>query len=73
MPESYQSAYRDVVWIGVVLAGGAGRRLGGRHKPGITVAGRTLLDHVLDAVAAADRVVVVGPRQPTGRGCPKLG
>jgi len=49
----------------VVLAGGAGRRLGGRHKPGITVAGRPLLDHALAAVAGADRVVVVGPPQPT--------
>lgn len=51
----------------MVLAGGAGRRLGGRHKPGIRVAGRTLLDHVLAALADAGRVVVVGSRQPTER------
>ncbi|RPF27095.1 molybdenum cofactor guanylyltransferase [Georgenia muralis] len=45
----------------VVLAGGTGRRLGGASKPGVELAGRRLLDHVLDAVAGARRVVVVAP------------
>jgi molybdopterin-guanine dinucleotide biosynthesis protein A len=45
----------------VVLAGGSGRRLGGADKPALRVGGRTLLDGVLDAVADAERVVVVGP------------
>lgn len=45
----------------VVLAGGSARRLGGRDKPALTVGGRRLLDRVLDALAAAGRVVVVGP------------
>jgi molybdopterin-guanine dinucleotide biosynthesis protein A len=53
------------VWQAVLLAGGRGSRLGGRHKPAITVAGRTLLDRALAAVAGADRVVVVGPVEPT--------
>jgi len=53
--------------IAVLLAGGAGTRLGGRHKPAITVAGHTLLDRALAAVRDADRVVVVGPPQPTRR------
>lgn len=47
--------------IAVVLAGGRGSRLGGRHKPGIAVAGRTLLDRALAAVRHVDRIVVVGP------------
>lgn len=51
----------------VVLAGGAGRRLGGADKPGIRVGGRPLLDRVLDAVADAARAIVVGPPRPTGR------
>jgi molybdopterin-guanine dinucleotide biosynthesis protein A len=55
------------VWQAVLLAGGRGSRLGGRHKPAITVAGRTLLNHALAAVAGADRVVVVGPVEPTDR------
>jgi molybdopterin-guanine dinucleotide biosynthesis protein A len=55
------------VWQAVLLAGGRGSRLGGRHKPAITVAGRTLLDRALAAVAGADRVVVVGPTEPTER------
>jgi molybdopterin-guanine dinucleotide biosynthesis protein A len=55
------------VWQAVLLAGGRGSRLGGRHKPAITVAGRTLLDRALAAVAGADRVVVVGPAEPTER------
>jgi molybdopterin-guanine dinucleotide biosynthesis protein A len=53
------------VLIAVVLAGGQGRRLGGRHKPGLTLGGRTLLDRALAAVAGADRIVVVGPVTPT--------
>ena len=48
----------------VILAGGRASRLGGVDKPGLTVAGRSLLDAVLDAVLAAvrpARTVVVGP------------
>lgn len=57
--------------VGVVLAGGAGRRLGGADKPALRVGGRALLDRALDALAAATShtergpVVVVGPVRPT--------
>ncbi len=51
----------------VVLAGGAGRRLGGADKPALRVGGATLLDRVLDACAGAATTVVVGPPRPTGR------
>ncbi|MGC5616979.1 NTP transferase domain-containing protein [Georgenia sp. Z1491] len=45
----------------IVLAGGAGRRLGGVSKPDVTVGGRRMLDLVLEALAhAAPRVVVAG-------------
>jgi molybdopterin-guanine dinucleotide biosynthesis protein A len=44
----------------IVLAGGAGRRLGGAAKPALPVAGRTMLDRVLRAVPDATPVVVVG-------------
>jgi molybdopterin-guanine dinucleotide biosynthesis protein A len=49
----------------VILAGGAGRRLGGVDKPALMVGGRSLLDRVLDAVSGP--VVVVGPRRETAR------
>ncbi|EYR63295.1 molybdopterin-guanine dinucleotide biosynthesis protein MobA [Actinotalea ferrariae CF5-4] len=45
----------------IVLAGGRGERLGGFGKAHIPVAGRPLLEHALDAVAAARAVVVVAP------------
>ncbi len=45
----------------VILAGGAGRRLGGAGKPLIPVGGRRMLDRVLAAVADAAPRVVVGP------------
>jgi molybdopterin-guanine dinucleotide biosynthesis protein A len=45
----------------IVLAGGGGRRLGGRDKPALPVGGRPMLARVLDAVAAAAPRVVVGP------------
>ncbi|MFD3688320.1 molybdenum cofactor guanylyltransferase [Nocardiopsis sp. NPDC058631] len=61
----------------VILAGGGGRRMGGVDKPGLAVAGRTLLERVADAVrahgAAAEgteadtRVVVVGPHRESPR------
>lgn len=45
----------------LVLAGGRGSRLGGRDKAALTVAGRALLDRVLDAAPLlGGRVVVVG-------------
>ena len=51
----------------VVLAGGGGRRLGGADKPGLELAGRPLLDHVLLACPAGAEVVVVGPPRATVR------
>ncbi len=51
----------------MILAGGTAVRLGGVDKAGIEYAGRTLLEHALDAVAAAGEVVVVGDQVPTSR------
>jgi molybdopterin-guanine dinucleotide biosynthesis protein A len=49
------------VFDAIVLAGGAAARLGGTDKPGLDMGGVSLLEHVLAAVAAAGRIVVVGP------------
>ncbi|WP_156756275.1 molybdenum cofactor guanylyltransferase [Actinokineospora pegani] len=51
---------------GIVVAGGAGRRLGGVDKPALVVGGRTLLDRALDALGEV-RTVVVGPERATSR------
>jgi molybdopterin-guanine dinucleotide biosynthesis protein A len=51
----------------IVLAGGGATRLGGRDKAGLVLAGRTSFERVLDAVAGAARVVVVGDVRPTER------
>ncbi|WP_205857269.1 molybdenum cofactor guanylyltransferase [Phytoactinopolyspora endophytica] len=51
----------------VILAGGAGRRLGGVDKPSLVVHGRTLLDTALDACSGCSDIVVVGARRTTGR------
>lgn len=48
----------------VILAGGAARRLGGADKPGALVHGRTLVSWVAEAVAGAERVILVGPARP---------
>lgn len=50
-----------VEFAAVVLAGGAGRRMGGPDKPRLPVAGVPMLLRVLDAVADARPRVVVGP------------
>ena len=55
----------DGLIVAVVLAGGAGRRMGGVDKAGLEVGGRSLLDRVLSAAAGvAGRLVVVGPPRP---------
>ena len=52
---------------GVVLAGGASRRMGGIDKAALHVAGVPMLDRVLGAARpVCDRLVVVGPTRPTG-------
>lgn len=55
------------MWDAIVVAGGRGRRLGGRDKPALEVAGRSLLDTALEAVTAARITVVVGPKRPITR------
>ena len=47
----------------IVLAGGAGRRLGGADKAALDVGGRTLLERALAAVSGVP-TVVVGPARP---------
>jgi molybdopterin-guanine dinucleotide biosynthesis protein A len=49
-------------YAAVVLAGGAATRMGGVAKPGLLVGGRSMLSRVVDAVADAVPIVVVGPR-----------
>lgn len=48
-------------YAAVVLAGGAGSRLGGAAKPVLPVGGRPMLHRVLAAVADASARIVVGP------------
>jgi molybdopterin-guanine dinucleotide biosynthesis protein A len=55
-------------YTAVVLAGGKAARLGGQAKPQLIVGGRPILAAVLDAVADAERRIVVGPPQPVPPG-----
>ena len=50
-------------YTAVVLAGGKAARLGGQAKPQLLVGGRSILAAVLEAVAGAERRIVVGPPQ----------
>ncbi len=50
----------------IVLAGGAAHRMDGVDKPMLEIAGRPMLVRVLDAVARAQRRIVVGPRREVG-------
>lgn len=51
----------------IVLAGGAGRRMGGADKAMLEVGGVSLLERALAAVDGAGTIVVVGPHRPTLR------
>lgn len=53
---------------GIVLAGGAARRLSGVDKPMLDVGGDPLLMRSVAALADAESVVVVGPERPGVRG-----
>lgn len=46
---------------GVIVAGGAGERLGGANKPALRIGAQRLLDIAISALAGADRLVAVGP------------
>lgn len=50
-------------FAGIVLAGGAARRLSGVDKPMLLVRGKPLLRHAIDALAGADPIVVAGPER----------
>lgn len=52
---------------GIVLSGGSAVRLQGAGKASIEIAGTTLLEHVLGALAEVPEVVVVGDQVPTSR------
>ena len=55
----------------IIVAGGAGSRLGGVDKPWLEVGGRPILEQVIEAVRPwADAVVVVG-RLPAGAAAPR--
>ncbi|KYH43197.1 NTP transferase domain-containing protein [Branchiibius sp. NY16-3462-2] len=47
----------------IVLAGGAGSRLGGPGKPDQAVGGRSMLARVVASVTDAEQVIVVGPER----------
>lgn len=51
-------------YAAVILAGGAGRRLGGVDKGRLVTGGRPLLEHVLGALPGAVEIVVSGPQMP---------
>jgi molybdopterin-guanine dinucleotide biosynthesis protein A len=50
-------------YSGIVLAGGAARRLSGVDKPALEVGGFSLLRRAVDALVDARPVVVVGPER----------
>lgn len=56
----------------LVLAGGEGERMGRVSKAEVEVAGRTMLDRVLDAAEAARRSVIVGPSELARPGIPAV-
>ena len=63
-PDDRSGATASTVFFGVIVAGGRGRRLGGRDKPALRVGNQSMLDIAIGAVRGglpSVRVVVVGP------------
>ena len=55
------------LWSVIVLAGGAGQRLGGADKAGLLVDGTSALERLLGGLPAAMPVIVAGVERPTSR------
>ena len=53
--------------VGVVLAGGLGRRMGAVEKPLVQLAGKTLIQHVLDRATPQCGHMVINANGDTGR------
>lgn len=54
-------------WSAIVLTGGTGARLGGVDKAGLVIAGRPLLDRLIDALPVEVPVIIAGPPRPVQR------
>jgi molybdopterin-guanine dinucleotide biosynthesis protein A len=50
-------------FAGIVVAGGAARRLSGVDKPQLRIGGKPLLARAISALAGAEQVIAVGPRR----------
>ncbi|MGQ7295866.1 NTP transferase domain-containing protein [Quadrisphaera sp. KR29] len=57
---------QELRWGAVVPAGGRGSRMGGADKPALLLAGRPLLEHLLDGLPAGVPAAVVGPPRRLG-------
>ncbi len=53
--------------LGVVLAGGLSRRMGGKDKVSLVLSGRTLMAHVVDRVGAQVSEIVINASEDLGR------
>src|SRR5699024_2886316 len=59
----YTTLFRSHPVDAIILTGGRSSRMGGRHKPALTVGGSTVLDRTLTALVAAEptvRVIIAG-------------
>jgi molybdopterin-guanine dinucleotide biosynthesis protein A len=56
-----------MTFAGIVLAGGRAARMDGADKASVEHAGRSLLEHAIEALVDADELVVVGDPVPTTR------
>lgn len=56
-----------MTFAAIVLAGGRAVRMDGADKSSVEYAGRSLLEHAIEAVREAHEVVVVGDETPTTR------
>lgn len=61
---------QDAGVVGVVLAGGLARRMGGGDKGLLELAGRPILDHVLDRLKPQVRLCVLNANGDAGRFAP---
>jgi molybdopterin-guanine dinucleotide biosynthesis protein A len=59
-----------VIIDAIVLAGGRATRLGGTSKAAISLDGRSLLEHTLESLSRARRIVVVGDEADILRAAP---
>jgi molybdenum cofactor guanylyltransferase len=65
MPKQPETSFATPACAGLILSGGLGTRMGGKNKALVELAGRSLLQHVIDALSPLFPELLLATREPS--------